>query len=133
VPRNLRRHAEHEECRGPSLVQQLAVRKCGNLQVRAAALEASSGYRKEGPERQAPFGFQNRSWRRASYQSWRPRCRPPGQLGRFWPVDTADGPKTVWGVGVKKSQADMASAARVGDEDAFRSATCAEEVRSDQW
>ena len=32
--------------------------------------------------------------------------------------------------GAKKSQADVASAARAGDEPAFRSATCAEEVRN---
>ena len=79
------------------------------MQVRAAALEASSRYCKERPQRKA-------SRAQVLEESLLPVLAAALQTSwAAWPVDTAD----------------IAAAARAGDEAAFRAATCSEEVRSD--
>ena len=59
-----------------------------------------------------------------------PPTSPGGRAAELLGNLADSGPKGQTLCGAKKSQADVASAARAGDEPAFRSATCAEEVRN---
>ena len=59
-----------------------------------------------------------------------PPTSPGGRAAELLGNLADSGPKGQTLCGAKKSQADVASAARAGEESAFRSATCAEEVRN---
>lgn len=59
-----------------------------------------------------------------------PPTSPGGRAAELLGKLADSGPKGQTLCGAKKSQADVASAARAGEESAFRSATCAEEVRN---